>query len=180
MVKKTGFALLLLGLAMPVFAHKLNVFAFVEGNNVSVEAYFSDGTGAKNAKVTVTDKAGDLIDQGRANEKGQYQFTLPVKTGKADLLIKVDAGLGHVASYHLGAEANTRPALAGSKTSVTGSASAADIEQAVTRAIKPLAREIAELKQKSRLSDIIGGIGYIMGILGVFAYLKYRKESQVK
>ena len=56
--------------------------------------------------------------------------------------------------------------------------SAEEIRLAVFEATKPLAREISELKDKIRTSDIIGGIGFIVGLLGFYAFLKFRKESQ--
>lgn len=175
-LKKFVVVFCLCVLSGQVYAHKLNVFAFVEGDAVNVEGYFSDGILAKNAKVTVTDIEGNLIDEGRADTQGQYQFQA---TNNADLLIKIDAGLGHIASYQLGSEEVSNKAPEGESTINTASASSsADVQKAVAEAVKPLAREIAELKQKTRMSDIIGGIGYILGILGLFAYLKYRKESQ--
>jgi hypothetical protein len=36
-------------------------------------------------------------------------------------------------------------------------------------------REIDELKERRGVSDIIGGIGIIMGVGGLFLYLKARK-----
>lgn len=175
-MKKLILICCLFFISSQVYAHKLNVFAFVEGNQVNVEGYFSDGIPARNAKITVTDKEGNLVYEGRADEKGQHQFQTPQQS---ELLIKIDAGLGHIGIYHFGADdVAAAKSSSASMTSTAGSASSADIQKAVTEAIKPLAREISELKQKSRMSDIIGGIGYIFGILGLFAYLKYRKESQ--
>ena len=156
------------------FAHKLNVFAFVEGDMVNVEGYFSDGIPARNAKVTVTDKEGNLLYEGRANEKGQHQFKSP---GKQDLTIKINAGMGHVATYQLGANETGKPMKSTASTASTSS-SASDVQAAVAEAIKPLAREIDELKQKTHTSDLVGGIGYILGIFGLYAFLKFRKESQ--
>ena len=53
------------------------------------------------------------------------------------------------------------------------------VESAVVQKIRPLQREIAELKETTRLHDILGGIGYIMGIGGVVFYFLgvRRKES---
>ena len=50
------------------------------------------------------------------------------------------------------------------------------VQQAVNDAVRPLAKEISELKNKTGLSDIVGGIGILLGVLGGFAYLKARKE----
>ncbi len=178
-MKKLIAVLCVLLFSSSVSAHKLNVFAFVEGGEVHVEAYFSDGILAKNAKLTVTNTHGDLIYEGRTNELGQHQFNA---SGQADLRIKINAGLGHIASYQLGtvAVADTASDAPEINSSDLSSSSIAieDIQKAVAEAIKPLAREISELKNKNQMSDIVGGIGFVLGILGLFAYLKYRKDAK--
>jgi hypothetical protein len=56
------------------------------------------------------------------------------------------------------------------------------VESAVGQAIRPLMREVSEMKERRGFSDIVGGIGFIFGIVGVFFYLKARKgmSNQMK
>ncbi|WP_160063430.1 cobalt ABC transporter permease [Psychromonas sp. L1A2] len=54
------------------------------------------------------------------------------------------------------------------------------LEKAIAKQIKPLRREISALKEKSGLRDIIGGIGYIFGLLGLVAFLRERKLKAKK
>ncbi len=52
------------------------------------------------------------------------------------------------------------------------------VDEAVEARLKPLygmLSEMREASEKPRLSEVIGGIGYIMGIMGVIAYFKSRK-----
>ena len=49
------------------------------------------------------------------------------------------------------------------------------VRKAVAQGVLPLAREISELKERRGFSDIVGGIGFIAGLLGVFAYVKARQ-----
>lgn len=51
------------------------------------------------------------------------------------------------------------------------------VRKAVNEAIKPLVRELEESQQKASLSGIVGGVGYIIGFLGLFAYMTARKEA---
>jgi len=51
------------------------------------------------------------------------------------------------------------------------------LEKAIAKQLKPLRREIQELKEKSGLRDILGGIGYIFGLLGLVAFLRERKQK---
>ena len=45
------------------FAHKLNMFAYVEGDEIFAEGYFTDGKKAKNSTITVFDAADIDEDQ---------------------------------------------------------------------------------------------------------------------
>jgi len=189
-------ALLLFFAISTAEAHKLNMFSYVEGEEIYIEAYFADGKRAKNSAVKVYDPQEQLVYDGMTDDEGGHQFPTPKKT---DLKIVVDAGMGHQTSYTLlASELAGEPS---NTTAVTPSHPAADaptevittaatpptmnieqikpiITQAVSQAVKPLQREISEMKSKTSMSDIIGGIGYIIGLLGLFAYLEARKQTK--
>ena len=44
----------------PVFAHGVNIFAYVEDGTIYTESYFSDGKGVINGKIEVFDNADEL------------------------------------------------------------------------------------------------------------------------
>ena len=44
------------------------------------------------------------------------------------------------------------------------------IEKAVSKRIQPLQRELTAMKEEIRFHDILGGIGYIVGIMGITFY----------
>ena len=196
-----GLGLTLLSCATSIaYAHKVNVFAYVEGDQVYIQGYFSDGTKAKNSDVTVYAKDGREFEKGQTNENGE--FTFPTQGTSQALRIVLNAGMGHQASYVIPvdemtdvsgatgvnaapAEASADARLAGVDKPVNkieGGASAplseAMVRKAVAEGVLPLAREISELKERRGLSDIVGGIGLIVGILGVFAYFKARQEAR--
>jgi nickel transport protein len=53
------------------------------------------------------------------------------------------------------------------------------IEAAVAQKLRPLQREIVELREEIRLHDILGGIGYIIGIAGIsFYFLGVRRRER--
>ena len=169
-------------------AHKLNLFAFVEGNQVSVEAYFPDGKKARNSEVQILDMQGSVLVNGITGEQGTYLYTAPTQTA---MRIVVNAGLGHQAEYDLSVEEwpgnenivkNNPPET---ETLIPSSNNNPDpvpagLQRTITHAIRPLKLEIAQLRQRTTLADIIGGIGFIVGILGVIAYLKARALSTHK
>jgi len=54
------------------------------------------------------------------------------------------------------------------------------IEQAVHRQIAPLARKIEQMEERLRWSDVLGGIGYIVGLTGMGFYLLGMRRSGVQ
>jgi nickel transport protein len=189
---KTLLLLSLLGFAAGAQAHKVNVFAYTEGDQVYVEGYFSDGTRAKNSEVTVRDSNGRQLIQGKTDEKGDFIF--PV-TERQALSITLNAGQGHQSTFDIPLDeiagqddpppamtaVAAQPVSADPVSAAQGDSagvSEAMVRKAVAQGVLPLAREISELKERRGLSDIVGGIGLIMGILGIFAYFRGRQELQ--
>ena len=93
-------ALLILAGTVPAFAHKVNVYAYVEGDTVHVTGYFSKGK-AKNSRILVTLPDGSTLLEGRTDNDGKFSFRATVR---AELKIQIFAGEGHMSSYTLKAE----------------------------------------------------------------------------
>lgn len=184
-------ALALSGVALTAHAHKVNLFAYTEGDQVYVQGYFSDGKTAKNSEVTVFGGDGRELMKGQTNEEGIYTF--PVQ-GKQGLRIVLNAGQGHQASYDISqdeilgepAKASSPVTLPNNDETSTSDAnnamfgeapqmSEAMMRRAVAQGVLPLAREIAELKERRGFTEIVGGIGFITGLFGLFAYFKARQ-----
>jgi nickel transport protein len=56
----------------------------------------------------------------------------------------------------------------------------AAIERVIDRKLQPVLRMLVSLQEKAekpKLTEILGGIGYIIGILGIIAYFKGRSRS---
>ena len=84
--------------AAPVQAHKVNVFATVEGGIITGEASFSGGAKAQNALVEVRDARDALAASTHTDTQGA--FRLPVPPGAAlPLRVVLKAGEGHQNDY---------------------------------------------------------------------------------
>ncbi len=169
------------------------MFAYGEGDQVFLEGYFADGKKAQNSAVVVVDGEGKEVAQGVTNSEGQYSFQYPKGT---DLLITLDAGMGHKTEYRITeselndeedeeASSNDDIVLTVENSPTDKSSFAinenrirAEVERAVGKAIKPLMREVSEMREEKSLAEIIGGIGFIFGALGAFMYYKARKMEQ--
>ena len=181
-------------------AHKVLLTAYVEGDTVFVEGGFSDGTPCKNAKVEVFDPSGKKLLEGKTNEDGEFSFKPPQKT---DLKLVLNAGMGHRGEYTVPAdelqgvvvgnqatttEAMPAPTAETRKPQGTSEAVARidpkEIESIVDRVIqkrlRPLTQLVAKSQRKTGFSptEIFGGIGYILGLMGIAMYFRYRKGSK--
>ena len=79
-----------------VDAHRVNLFAWVEGDTVYVESKFSSSRRVNKGKIIVTDPEGTQLLTGTTNENGEFSFKVPKKT---ELKIVLEAGTGHRAEW---------------------------------------------------------------------------------
>ena len=133
------------------FAHKVNIFAYVEGDTVYTESYFPDGKKVEGGRVEVYDSRGKKLLEGTTDDEGQFNFRPPRKD---DLEIIINASMGHRSSYTLSAD----------EFSVSGR--------------KEIMEKRAKLEQeKVSHREVIGGIGYIFGIAGIIFYFLSKKKK---
>jgi len=187
---------LLLLTAGAALTHRVNVFAWVEGNTVFVECKYPDGTKVHDGVIRVLDSVGKELLNGKTNDKGEFSFKLPKQD---DLTVVLEAGMGHRGDWPLSKQdlapagdapkpepaAPSQPApkteapsqAANEPAPATASPSPPGIDQAIEKALDkklaPVMRMLAEMHEpKVRLTDVLGGIGYIVGLVGVAAYFK--------
>uniref|UniRef100_A0A7V5XG40 SD-repeat containing protein B domain-containing protein n=1 Tax=Thermodesulfobacterium geofontis TaxID=1295609 RepID=A0A7V5XG40_9BACT len=177
--------------------HKINTFAYREGDQVTGEAYFADGSPCIKCKVEVYSDKGTKILEITTDEKGKYSFTTKEK---GSIKIKVIAGEGHLAECKVEGLKNSQTSkteeskIGRSKTEekvtnlkMTNEEMKIVIKEAVsdaiketikpeTEGIKNLLVDVKKDMDRVKLHDIIGGIGYIFGIWGIITILKFRKK----
>ncbi len=182
------FSLFLLMTTSLVLAHKVNIFAYVEGDTVYTESYFPDGTKVKGGTVEVYDHQGNKLLEGKTDEKGQFNFKSPQHD---DLKIIILASLGHRNSYTLSAEElvgqieGEKPKEQESEELKIKETTQVDLDQikrivdgSLDEKLRPLMRQLTKLQQKEiSFAEIVGGIGYIFGLAGIIFYFMSRKRS---
>ena len=92
-----AFLAVLLGSTAAV-AHRVNVFAYVEGGKVFTESYFPDGSPVEGGKVLVYDSQDNMLLEGVTDKAGLFSFDLPKVD---DLTIVIEATMGHKNSFKL-------------------------------------------------------------------------------
>ena len=171
----------------PALAHKVTIFAWVEGDTVFTESKFSGGRKAVNAPVVIYDKDGKKLLEGKTDNKGEFSFKIPKIT---DLRVVLNATMGHKAEWMI-SEKEIREA-----NPIVEKKSAAEpsgpisvglgkeeirkiVEDSLDKKLRPILRMMTESKDtKPSLSEIIGGIGYIFGLFGVALFFKNRNKKR--
>ncbi len=92
-------ALFLIALtAGTAFAHKINIFAYVEDGTVYTESYFHDGRPVEKGKITVMAEGKQKLLEGKTDKQGLFSFAVPRVD---DLTIILDSGMGHKTRFEL-------------------------------------------------------------------------------
>ncbi|WP_020678190.1 hypothetical protein [Geopsychrobacter electrodiphilus] len=82
----------------PALAHKVNLFAYVEGGVIYTESYFPDGKKVKQGRIEIFDNQDQLLVAGATDDSGRYQIAIPEVE---DLKIVISASMGHRNSFIL-------------------------------------------------------------------------------
>ena len=186
-------------------AHRVNVFAWVEGETIYVQSKYSGGKKIKAGKIVVMDTQGIELLSGLTDDEGKYSFEVPKKS---DLRIIVKAGQGHQGEWTVretelqgpdskATSDSDRLKSVGSSQenvaeNVSGNSDTAApgqsinrkelesiIETVLDRKLQPVTRMLADMQQKGpAVGDIFAGIGYILGLVGIAAYIQNRKKKE--
>lgn len=196
-------ALILLSiLGSPALAHKLQVFAFAEGARIGGSAYFAGGGAASGARIEVLDEDGNKLAELAPDGEGRFVY---FAQAPVDHLIRAVTGDGHQAEWRVTAaelaagfgpegsivgaaprldhddlsaivEIHASPIPAASAATLDTALESA-IERAVARQIRPLREQLVAAEDRVRFQDILGGIGYIMGLTGLALWWASRRRS---
>ena len=178
--------------AGPALAHKLKVFATAIGSAVEGRVYFVGGGAGIGVPVELRNSIGEALATARTiAPDGSFSMSLPYRD---DFVVTADAQDGHVGSFALQASrlAEALPARPGADLATpeaadvvpvpvaadTSVASTEAIEAAVARQVAPLREEIDALRSAVGFRDVVGGVGFILGGFGLWAFLAARRSRK--
>ncbi|GMV99898.1 MAG: hypothetical protein AMXMBFR84_10370 [Candidatus Hydrogenedentota bacterium] len=185
MMRVVMFVSISLFLLCTAHAHGVNLFATAEGDVIHGYAYFSDGKPVANTPVTVKTAAGDPLGEVETDGQGEFRYSPELHV---DHYFSLELPDGHAASFTLPAtelaglaenpaKDTPLPAETTPLETLDDPESAGvekRVEEAVSRQIAPLRKQIDAYQHAVRLHDVIGGIGYIAGLLALVFWLKSR------
>jgi nickel transport protein len=183
-------SLLLLSSPLLLWAHKVYIYAWVEGDRVFTEGFFPDGHRAAHSQIEVFDKHGNKLLAGKTDNQGMYSFKLPEKM---DLKIVLRTPTGHRAEFNLKAGEKTdrvdRREVGHSEKHppITGVPCLSEeeirtvVEKVLDERLRPVQERLAASQKRGpSITEVLGGIGYIIGLIGVAMYFSHRKKAQTK
>jgi nickel transport protein len=184
----------------PAFAHTLNVFVQrIEGAAIHGRAYFPDDVPAQNSDVIAHDASGSELCRTTTDENGNFTLT----AGKrVDHYLVAETSDGHSSRPYIvhatalpdslpkdlpaggGGSQVTSPAKGQAGVPVNSGGkkneAAAVRDQAIEQLgnqLDMLRQQVYDSEQRLRFRDILGGIGFILGLAGVAFYMKARRQA---
>lgn len=162
-------------------AHRMKLFAWVEGDTIGGDAYFMGGEMIANATIELLAEQ-QVVAAMQSDSAGQFMFDSVIP---GNYQLRADAGQGHIASFDIAqtefaTETLTVAAMTTDSTvaspAMTGALTSAQLETAIAKAMRPLREEIDQYEAKVRMHDVLGGIGYIFGLFGFWVLLRRSRQ----
>lgn len=157
-------------------AHDIHLFAALEGDVVHGRAYFAGDEAAAGLPVNVLTAEGMALGVTETDAEGRFTYA-PGQEGA--LRFVVETLDGHRASLTLDfAKNETFEEIEIEYHAPSSEELGEMIRRAVAHEVAPVLEELDRLENRIRLQDVVGGVGYIVGILGLIAFWKARSGKR--
>jgi hypothetical protein len=168
-------------------AHLLKVFAHTQNSDntneiiVSGKVYFSGGAGLNNLTFKVIDETGQQVLSPTTDKEGKFNFNI----AKNNYQIIANSHDGHIAKWQITGKVKTATlSQIPNNTAVTNNIDTLALQTMIDKTVAtqlqqqlaPLNQRIHALQEKRYFQDIIGALGYILGLFGVALWYKQRAK----
>ena len=200
----TLFVFLLIAFISTAGAHRINLFCRPDNQRIVCSSSYSDGKGLKEAQIKVfSQQNNELLLSGKTDENGKFSFEITegLKRKNPDLKVSVSESMGHKDTWIINSEEYVQDSNDSDSDTVADKTENKDtqadpkpksgsskideqemkklIQETVSSQLQPLESRIDTLiehRDNRSFRDIIGGIGYILGIMGILFLIKGRKK----
>lgn len=169
-VAVTSFSFVSLAWAASAFAHEVHIIASPEGETVTGRVYFAGDVPAADVSVEITDEDGWPVAEVVTDEKGRFTFA-PQKAAPHTFTVQTLDGHRASITVDLTGRMASGPGLGEQEGAESG-----EIE-ALREEITTLREEMDAREHQVRARDVIAGIGYIIGVMGLIAFWKARRPE---
>ena len=189
MVERLTAAVVIVGLllaAPPAGAHSLKMFAAVADGTITGVVYLSGGHRVAGVTVRAEGPNGEPLGEATTAEDGTFRL----EVGRSvDHLLVADTGDGHRATLLVRASelatASAEPtssAHAAEPPADTGPRRLDDLDQRIAAAVgtqvRPLREQLTAFEDRVLWRDVLGGLGYLMGLAGLAFYMLGHRHGQ--
>jgi len=174
----------------PAFAHRINVFSVVEGDEIVTSVFFSDGSKCKKCPVEISDMNGAVAVKEFTDELGEHKY----KTQKPQSYkIVIQTPLGHRAETTVeksefenatneDIQEPTKNIVAPKnrsnlKNKNAGQDIATLVKQEVNEQLKTQLSKKNMKENQIDKRDIVSGLGFILGLFALLLHFTKRKEQ---
>lgn len=189
MSKYSTMALMMLGVlvfAGAAWAHSIYVFAYPEGAQICTSSYFGGKAKVKGGQVLMKTASGEILGRGQTDDEGLACFPAPEK---AEVLVfSVEASGGHRGEFTLppadysalepeAVIVVSSPGGEGPAAGAAGALTQADLNIALAPVMQKLAEMESAAESRVSLRDVVGGLGWIIGLFGVYFWAVGRRKG---
>jgi nickel transport protein len=179
-------------LSSPTFAHGIRVFASAEGKTINGRVTYQNGDPVINCTVTGHDANDEVLGKAETGKDGRFSFEAKFR---CDYHLEAETNDGHGGEFVLKAEmlpADLPPREIQTPTEKKASEHGHHDEDGISgenpwtvEQLRAIQANVNDLREKLeahdtsiRLRDILGGIGFILGVFGLYAIiLNNRKKN---
>ncbi|MCG8426533.1 MAG: hypothetical protein MI754_04145 [Chromatiales bacterium] len=172
-VLRSVYLALLLIVALPTYGHQLKLFAAIEGGQIKAQAYFPGGGAARQIPVRLLDNQGVQLAELQTDEQGYALFSASADAA----LLTAKSGDGHLAEFRL---LDGLPDTGSKETQANGAVTvtAETLDSIVARHVAPLRQQLQQYEEQRQWRDILGGLGYLLGLAGIGFYFSVRRSNK--
>ena len=160
-----------------MLAHALSVTASYENGDLFVESFFGDGTPCKGCKFDVKQNEKELFNT-TLDDEGVFEDSVDFKP---PFEVHIDGGMGHWADVKIdGSEIETEETTTMNSSNATmNSIDETKIRQIIRSELNKQNGKIESMikKNESNLERMLVGLGYILGIFGLWQLFMHRREK---
>ena len=187
------------------FAHKLHLFASVEGDLIVGRVYYSQSAPYKHGVVELLSAEQKLIARTKSDHEGRFRLSIPASLkGVSRARLRTKSGDGHLVERVIHLVQSGTPQT-GFQSGLQGGQSAhmdsihaphhahdhdkdphhsheagarQELRAVLQQELRPLKEDLHQLQSKIWLHEILGGLGLLCGFFGVWMFWLARRATE--
>ncbi len=159
-----------------IYAHSLSVTASYEDGELFIESFYGDGNPCKGCKFRVKEGNKEVFKE-NLDVEGVFEQAVKLKT---PFNVHINGGMGHWADIKIdGNEMGEESDITNSTNTTMNSIDETKLRQIIKSELNKQNTKIESLieKNKSNTEKMLVGLGYILGIFGLWQLLARKKEK---